>query len=120
MHLPVEVAAEVALVEALDLTQIVISYERHDGRELTEDQVATIIEHPISQGGLARLGTVVHMHTQSGPAPYQAQALFRVTPGDDVSLAQVATGVAAYRGSFNFGQNIGMVTASAQVVQEID
>ena len=91
-----------------------VTYSKDNGEELTEEQVGQILAHPISDA-LRRLGANQYVETTPGPDASVKVAHFALLDnGGDIDMATVALGATAYRGTFNFGGTIGVVTANAQ------
>lgn len=91
-----------------------VTYSKDDGGELTETMVEQILAHPISNA-LRRLGASQHVETTPGPdASVKVAHFAHLDNGGDIDMATVAMGVTAYRGTFNFGGDIGSVSANAQ------
>lgn len=105
-----EVAGERPQAEVLRIT-----YRREDNQELSQDQTNTIIDHPISQMGLQRLGNMMLVGIDPGMDPASKVAVFGAVGDGEIDPAVLGLGAAAYRGRFNFGPGIGMVSANAEV-----
>lgn len=92
---------------------IYITYKRLDDRELTDDHVRTIINHPIS-ASLQHLGNLQFMEIRGGETPSEKLAVFGIVEEGTISLKTLALGATAYRGVHVF-PGIGRVSAAGAV-----
>lgn len=92
---------------------ITVTYTRLDEKELTDAQVNTIINHPISSA-LNKLGAIQLVTVKNTENVAKKEALFAIMEQGELSLKTLAYGIAAYRGITIF-PGIGQVQAVGSV-----
>jgi hypothetical protein len=97
-------------------TGFTVRYSKDNGAPLSVDEVRQILAHPVSAGpgGLARFGQSVLLDIVDGPHDSVKIARFGLVQAGEIDLATVAITATQYRGTFNFGGTIGLVSANAE------
>lgn len=94
--------------------QVVYARPGGDERELTLEHVQLVLAHQVSRQGLSRFGDYEVVNIHAGQAPSEKVATFAFRGAAEIDPRTVALNCTQYRGSFDFGGDVGIVRAEAR------
>lgn len=109
----IQADADGADVQLIDFQ---VRYSRPDGNTepLTTEQVQQVLAHQVSTAGLTRFGDYTVTGILDGAFETQKVATFAFRNAGEIDPRTVALNCTNYRGTFDFGAGIGVVTARAE------
>jgi hypothetical protein len=93
--------------------EFTVRYSKDNGQPLSYAEVEQILAHPVSRG-LDRLGRHQFLEVTPGETASVKNARFVLLADGEIDLATIALAATAYRGTFDFGGTIGLVSANAE------